>query len=207
MLHIWNQDRFAAATPASDNLAMDAPSVEDLRRNHALDEIEEYEFILGRRQLASLSFVVLVLVAVAAGIAYLVGRSAAAHVEAPSAGANKRPVEIPAPVPNPAPGQISESKPPLPDLFSTPIVGAIYIQTAAVDRGVGAIMAEGLRTHGLPALVAPGPNDKIFRVLVGPFPNMTAYQRTKQSLEELGLSAFAQFQSAGQLTADRQPAP
>jgi len=188
-------------TPASEeHIGVDAPSVEDLRRAHALDDIDDYEFVLGRRQIASLSFVVLVLIAMFAGIAYLAGRGAVAHA-ASSAPAGNAPVTIEAAAGHPAP-------PPLPvanvvprpapmnasGLFADPIPGAIYIQTAATDRGVATIMAEGIRTHGLPSIVAPGPSDKIFRVLVGPFPDMPAYQRAKDLLDQLGVVAFARFQ-------------
>ncbi|HXP84011.1 MAG TPA: SPOR domain-containing protein [Bryobacteraceae bacterium] len=197
MLHIWTPERFATATAASDNLAMDAPSVEDLRRNHALDEIEEYEFVLGRRQVASLSFVVLVLLSAFAGISYLMGRATVAHantVAPPSkpvieaaAGHPSAPPVAPAP-------EVKSPPTTSADLFADPIAGATYIQLAAVDRGIATIMAEGVRSHGLPSLVAPGPNDKIFRVLVGPFPDAAAHQQAKASLEQIGLSAFAQFQ-------------
>ena len=198
MLHIWTPERFATATAAADNLGMDAPSIEDLRRNH-VDEADEYEFVLGRRQMASLSFVVLVLIAAFAGIAYLAGR-AAARINAGSTQSslqtsmqNGQPsaAELPAASAPAITAQTNLSDAPL---FADPIPGAIYIQTAATDRGVGVIMAEGLRTHGLSSFVAPGPSDKIFRVLVGPFPNMTTYQQVKTTLDQIGVSAFARFQ-------------
>jgi hypothetical protein len=98
------------------------------------------------------------------------------------------PVKQEAPVEKPQVSVISA------DLYAEPIAGQIYIQTAATDRGIATIMAEGIRTHGLPSVVAPGPNEKIFRVLVGPFPNMPAYQHAKEMLDQVGISAFARFQ-------------
>jgi cell division septation protein DedD len=196
MLHIWTPERLATAS-VSDNLAMDAPSVEDLRRNHALDGADEWEFVLGRRQVASLSFVVLVLISVFSGISYLVGRTTLARAIA-SAPPAKPVVEAAKAAPVAPPPVVVPEVQPEPkvntDVFGTPIVGALYIQTGAVERGVATIMAEGLRTHGLPALVGPGPNDRIFRVLVGPFPSAAELQQAKESLEIIGLTAFAQFQ-------------
>ena len=205
MLHIWTPER--SATPSADNpassnlgaanLAMDAPSVEDLRRNHALDELEEYEFVLGRRQVASLSFVALVLIAAIAGVSYLVGRTTVAHANAgapPSRPVIEAAAGHPAAPPAAAPPEMKSQIGISADLFANPIPGATYLQLGAVDRGIATIMAEGVRARGLPALVAPGPNDKVFRVLVGPFPNAAAHQQAKESLELIGLSAFAQFQ-------------
>ena len=85
MLHILPQERFATAA-SPDSVGMDAPSIEDMRRTHTsddghtLDDAGDYEFVLGRRQVASLSFVVLVLISLFAGIAYLAGRAAVARV-------------------------------------------------------------------------------------------------------------------------------
>jgi cell division septation protein DedD len=210
MLHILPQERFATAA-SPDNIGMDAPSIEDLRRTHgsdgkqALDDGGDYEFVLGRRQVASLSFVVLVLISLFAGIAYLAGRSAVAHVNSSApvtieaaAGHPTPPPPTPATPQAPVQPQATVEIPPTSvisaDLYAEPIAGQIYIQTAATDRGIARIMAEGIRTHGLPSVVAPGPNEKIFRVLVGPFPNMPAYQHAKEMLDQIGVSAFARFQ-------------
>jgi cell division septation protein DedD len=64
----------------------------------------------------------------------------------------------------------------------------------AVDRGLAGIWAEGLRTHGLDAFVAPGPTDKMWRVVIGPLPNPDAYQRAKTKLDELGINTFGRKQ-------------
>jgi cell division septation protein DedD len=61
----------------------------------------------------------------------------------------------------------------------------------AVEKGVAVIFAEGLRKRGLPSFVAPGPNERIFRVLIGPFPDQAAYQHAKDTVEQIGLSTFA----------------
>jgi cell division septation protein DedD len=63
---------------------------------------------------------------------------------------------------------------------------------AAVERGVAAVFAEGLRAHGLTAFVAPGPTDtpRIFRVLIGPVTDTQAYTADKIELDKIGLSTF-----------------
>jgi hypothetical protein len=198
MLHILPPERYAAA--AQENVAVDAPSIEDLRRNQI--EPEEYEFVLGRRQMASLSFVALVLIAVFSGIAYLAGRAGAVRAKA-SAAENPQPVvaavdHAAAQQPQVIQAGVALAKPSADvtnsPLFGEPIAGGIYIQTGAVDKGVATIMAEGFRAHGLPSIVAPGPSDKVFRVLLGPFPNSAAYQDAKVSLDQIGITAFAKVQ-------------
>jgi len=227
MLHILTPDRFATAAPGRDGLApdnlamdaasvlaMDAPSIEDLRRNDALDVTEEYEFVLGRRQIASLAFVVLVLIAVFAGMAYVAGRaavervaigapqSAPAIVASTGHAASEAPPVIQAGISatlsqallTPAPAAIPQASVTGRPLFAEPVSGSLYMQIGAVDRGVAALMAEGLRTHGLAAFVGPGPSEKIFRVMVGPLPNMTAFTQTREMLSQIGIGPVAGFQ-------------
>lgn len=149
---------------------------------------EEFEFVLGRRQMAGLAFVFMVVLAVSGTLAFLAGKSSVKP--APAA------VESPAPSTEPPPIVLQQEPPPAlsapePPLFGEPKVGALYIQMGAVDKGVAAIFAEGLRRKGLPGFVAPGPTDKIFRVLIGPLPDSAAYQRAKTTVDQLGLTTFA----------------
>jgi cell division septation protein DedD len=76
-------------------------------------------------------------------------------------------------------------------LFAEPKSGSVYIQMGAVEKGVSVIFAEGLRSHGLTAFVAPGPNEKIFRVLIGPLPDPAAYTKAKDVVDKIGLATFA----------------
>jgi hypothetical protein len=62
---------------ASEKLAMDAPSIEHMRPNHDVSETDEYEFVLGTHHVASLSFVVLLLIFLLAWISYLAGTKSA----------------------------------------------------------------------------------------------------------------------------------
>jgi cell division septation protein DedD len=206
MLHILTPERFAPEGLPSENLAMDAPSIEDMRRNQAVSEGDEYEFVLGRRQVASLSFVVLVLLSLIAGVSYLAGRTAAARKDvaskdaapvtavssSPQPAASDQPVVLAASLVDPSALSAANNGTANTQLFAEPIKGAVYIQTGAVERGVAAIMAEGLRSHGFNAFVAAGPSDKIYRVLMGPFPDTPAYQSAKATLDLIGLSSFAQ---------------
>jgi hypothetical protein len=78
-----------------------------------------------------------------------------------------------------------------PPIFAQPQPGALYLQMGAVDKGVGIVLAEGLRKHGFTAFVAPGPSEKIFRVLIGPLPNLEAYTRAKAEVDAIDLNTFA----------------
>lgn len=133
---------------------------------------------------------ILVLLAVFSGVSFVAGKAAPvrkAEALAPDA------VAVPEPPPiipileaTVAPSASVESA-----LFANPVPKAIYIQMGAVEKGIAVLLAEGLRKHGLNAFVAPGPNDKIFRVLVGPFPSAEAYQSAKTALDQIGVSTFA----------------
>jgi cell division septation protein DedD len=61
----------------------------------------------------------------------------------------------------------------------------------AVEKGIAIIFAEGLRKRGFDAFIAPGPNEKVYRVLVGPFRSAEAFQVAKTSMDQIGLSTFA----------------
>jgi cell division septation protein DedD len=76
-------------------------------------------------------------------------------------------------------------------LFASPVPQAIYIQVGAVEKGVATVIAEGLRKHALDSFVAPGPTEKTFRVLIGPFPNAEAYQKAQNVVDQIGLASFA----------------
>jgi hypothetical protein len=153
---------------------------------------EEYEFVLGRRQVAGLSFVATVVLMICVAAAYLAGKSTSVKV-----------VTIQAPAPVAAPVQpaplvvkvapvVSAPAPVVePPLFQNPKQGAVYIQMGAVEKGIAVIFAEGLRKRGLPGFVAPGPSEKIFRVLIGPLPDPASYMKTKSVVDGIGLETFA----------------
>ena len=158
-------------------------------------ETAEFEFVLGRRQAASVGLVVTVLVAVFSGVSYTIGKTMS-PAPAMSAGVASQAAAAPVPAPLPvveatiAPGPLPLGTSDGP-LFAEPVPGAIYLQIGAVEKGVAQLWAEGLRTHGLHAFVASGPSERIFRVLVGPFRDQPAYQAAKKMVDDLGLTNFA----------------
>jgi hypothetical protein len=207
-----------------DPLPAEAP-FEEASVRHNGDAAEDYEIVVGRRHIASLSLVVVVLIAVCSGASYIAGKAAGVRQPAPKTAAQASEVPSPPTVSQsaeaePEPTATAEqlaaaltalapalaahaqsqpvvnmtAKPPADEseaaLFEDPIPGAVYIQIGAVDRGVGMILAEGLRSRGFHGFVAPGPSEKIFRVLVGPFRNQEEYQASKAAVDKVGLAAF-----------------
>lgn len=171
-----------------------------MQRIFALDEPlltedgpeEDFELVVGRRQMAALLFLGLVVVAVCSGGSYLAGKAfstreepaaAEIHLEQPAPMLEATVLRAPAAAfaPQTAEGPI----------FATPNPQAIYIQVGAVEKGVAVILAEGLRKHALDSFVAPGPGAKTFRVLIGPFADADAYQKARNIVSEIGLDSFA----------------
>jgi cell division septation protein DedD len=155
------------------------------------EKSEEFEIVLGARQVASVLFVATVILAVISSIAYLAGKtSTPKKVEAAAAPPPAVPTlqatitQAPAPAPQPKPA-------PDAPLFADPVNGAVYLQMGAVEKGIALIFAEGLRKRGFTAFAAPGPKEHIFRVLIGPIPDSETYRKTKEAVDEIGLSTFA----------------
>src|SRR5579864_1803770 len=189
-------------------LAFDDPSPQSAPDERSPHE-EEFELVVGRRQMAALTFLALVLLAVCSGAAYLVGKALAGkaistgeeppaemiQIEQSPAPLPTQMIEATIVVPPAAPAQSAPRVAPklgaeVP-LFASPVPKAIYIQVGAVERGVATVIAEGLRRHALDSFVAPGPSEKVFRVLIGPFPDAEAYQKARNVVDQIGLSSFA----------------
>ncbi len=177
------------------------PSLEGADEQQAgLESTGEYELVLGRTQLASWLFVGVIAVAVCGSLAYLAGetiatkraRRAAVVLTAPVVAAVAAPVPAPAALPQASllakAELLTKSTRPL---VAEPEVGKVYLQVGAVERGMAVILAEGMRTHGFEAFVAPGPNDKIFRVLIGPLPDPDAFREAMLKVDALDLATFA----------------
>jgi cell division septation protein DedD len=167
----------------------------------ALSAATEYEIVLGRAQIASWLFVGVIAVAICSSLAYLAGE----RIEADNAAALSVPA-TPPPPPAPALPAVSQGvdlpqasimatqkagQTPATPLFAEPEIGKVYIQIGAVERGMAMLLAEGLRTHGFDSFVAPGPNDKIFRVLIGPLPDPAAFRQAMLTVNALDLANFA----------------
>ena len=159
----------------------------------AEEKSAEYEIVLGRRQIASLLFIAIVLAVVFSAVSYLAGRTAA-----------PKPVQLPPAPPAPAIEATTSVLPaepalpiakrdnkPEPPIFAQPLPGAVYIQMGAVDKGMAMVFAAGLRKYGFDGFVAPGPSEKIFRVLIGLLPDPDSFRRAKAAVDALDLGTFA----------------
>ena len=172
-------------------------------------EAAEYEIVLGRAQIASWMFVGLTAVAGCSSLAYLAGKSALAK-KAPAAVSEAKPApsassqanQQAAPEALPAASIVVPPKTdlqtllrtaakPVQSLFAEPVTGKVYIQMGAVEKGMGMILAEGLRSHGFDAFVAPGPSEKVFRVLIGPLPDPDSFRQAKAAVDAIDLANFA----------------
>ena len=162
-------------------------------------EQPESEWVVGPRQMAALAFVAIAALALFSSISYLAGKA----VAVPSEALPPIQLKVPQPTPPPAPApsiadQFASSvaapikKAPDAPVFADPQPGKAYIQMAAVEKGVAAVFAEGLRAHGLTAFVAPGPTNtpNIYRVLIGPVNDAQAYTFDKIELDKIGLATF-----------------
>src|SRR5712691_9254621 len=162
---------------------------ESLSEAEAGEKSGDYEIILGRRQIASLLFIAIVLAVVFSAVSYLAGSTAAA-----------KPLKLAA-APSPAATSVLPAEPvlpilkrdnkPEPPMFAEPLPGAVYLQMGAVDKGMAMVFAAGLRKYGFDGFVAPGPNEKIFRVLIGPLPDPDSFRRAKAAVDALDLGTFA----------------
>jgi hypothetical protein len=162
-----------------------AERVERLETTEPIPEPAEFEFVLGRRQVASLLFVASVILMICVAAAYMAGRSMPPKAS-PAIAATVEPRE-----PEPPPIVLNQEPERELPLFAEPKAGQVYIQMGAVEKGVSVIFAEGLRKRGLPSFVAPGPSEKIFRVLIGPLPDPAAYMKAKDAVDQIGLATFA----------------
>jgi cell division septation protein DedD len=171
----------------------------------ATSATNDYEIVLGRAQIASWLFVGVVAVAICSSLAYL----AAEKITAQKIAVISKPIAPPAPVPPPVAAstalpEASILLPPKADvaalaknpktaapLFAEPELGKVYIQVAAIERGMAMLFTEGLRSHGFDSFVAPGPNDKIFRVLIGPLPDPASFRQAMVTVNAMDLANFA----------------
>ncbi len=152
-------------------------------------ETSDFEIVLGRRQVASVLFVATVLLVVFSAVFYLAGKARVSEAATPMVVAF--PPAPAAPILTTTVVPRAEGAKPESPLFADPAAGAVYMQLGALDKGYAVVVAEGLRKRGMESFVAPGPTDKVFRVLVGPLPDADSLKRVKDAVEELGLANFA----------------
>lgn len=68
----------------------------------------------------------------------------------------------------------------------TPQSGQQFLQVVASSKPDCEIIADVLRRKGFAAAVVPGPNDKVFRVVVGPLNDPGTISKTRSDLEAAG---------------------
>ncbi len=146
-------------------------------------ESPEYEIVLGRAQIASWLFVVVIAVAVCSSLAYLAGKSTSAKKAVAAA-------SVAMPPKGDLPSILKTAAKPGPPLFAEPETGKVYIQIGAVEKGMATILAEGLRSHGFDAFVSAGPSERIFRVLIGPLPDPDSFRQAKAAVDAIDLATF-----------------
>ena len=170
----------------------------------------EFELILGNKQLLSVFFIVIILLGVFFTMGYIVGRnsgspetakqSAPVDAKAPerTGGQSAMPPAAAPPAPAVVEPVASSAEPPkLPHRdpievtavthsVGQPIPGQIYIQVLAVAKPEAEVLVDVLSKKGFHAMVTAGPNDKIYRVLVGPAKDAADAGKLKGDLEQAG---------------------
>jgi cell division septation protein DedD len=162
----------------------------------------EFEITLRNRQLLSVFFIIVILVAVFFTMGYVLGRdsgASAAVAQAPAAAPVEQPAVKPAsdfadapapaaaaaPVPVTAPA-VEEKVAPKLTARSGPVAGEVYLQVVAAKKPDGELVSAVLKKKGFPALIAPGPTDAVVRVLVGPFKGAEEVSKARGELEKAG---------------------
>jgi cell division septation protein DedD len=196
-----------SALPKAESGGVESRGVEQdaaPQADSATTATAEYEIVLGRAQIASWLFVGIVAVAICSSLAYLAAEKITARKvaaisrpapPAPVAPPVVTPVELPQASIMVAPktdlASLLKNQKPAPPLFAEPEMGKVYIQIAAVERGMAMLLTEGLRSHGFDSFVAPGPNDKLFRVLIGPLPDPASFRQAMVTVNAMDLANFA----------------
>ncbi len=154
----------------------------------------EFEFVLGRRQVASVSLVALIALGIVTTAAYMAGKSTV-----PAVAESVTPKQIETIPQAPKAEPIVNAETPTPPaaapaevpLFGIPEKDHVYIQLGSVERGFALLMVHGARKIGYTAFAAGGSNPNVFRVLVGPFDDKAQYQIAKALFSSMGLDTFS----------------
>ena len=178
------------------------------------NEEGEFELVLGNKEMLSVLFIVVVLLGVFFAMGYVVGRNSA-PVDAARKSEPYVRTDAPSPMPErlkeqAAPQQSSEAATPVsgqgttpppaaerpraieiaPVSMAQPQPGQTFLQVSAVAKAEAEILTELLLKKGFRAIVAPGPSDKVYRVLVGPARDTAELGKTKADLEEAGFKSI-----------------
>jgi len=168
------------------------------------------EILLGNRQLLSIFIIVVILLVAFFTMGYVLGKNTAGNITqesvpaaaAPASGFGtaQQPRESPASSTPVTPPHVAQTvvmdaprapEPAKPASAATiaasagPAAGQVYLQVAAAKRPDAELVSGVLRKKGFRTLVAPGPTDAVFRVLVGPLEGAAAIAKTRAELETL----------------------
>lgn len=85
----------------------------------------------------------------------------------------------------PPPAPVTSSKPAVTS-SGEPAAGQTFLQVVASTRPDCEIIVDVLKRKGFSAVMAPGPNPDLFRVLVGPLSDAATISKTRTDLEAAG---------------------
>jgi cell division septation protein DedD len=71
-----------------------------------------------------------------------------------------------------------------------PHPGEKYVQVAAFGAKAMDSYIQELESKGLRPLIAPGPSDGIYRILIGPYTNMDTLEQTRRTLQVVGMDSI-----------------
>ena len=179
------------------------------------NEEGEFELVLGNKELLSVLFIVVVLLGVFFAMGYVVGRnsspvdtarrseayvppaapaerapaptSAVQTTTAPPAAAASAETAAPEPAVETAPAPAPENAP---VVLAQPQPGQMFLQVSAVAKPEADILVDLLTKKGFHAMVAAGPNESLYRVLVGPAKDTTDLGKMKGDLEQAGFKSI-----------------
>ena len=166
----------------------------------------EFEVLLGNKQLLSLFFVVVILLGVFFSMGYMLGRGSGSGGAATTAARKEAATTTPSGFPNtysatelpsaptpapPAPAASPEAPPAVetrPPVRETnePVAGQTYLQVIASSRAEVDLVVSVLKKKGFHAFTAAGPNEGVFRALVGPLENAAAIADARDRIEKAG---------------------
>lgn len=109
-----------------------------------------------------------------------------APTAAPTPTSTPLPTPRPTPAPAPTPPPVTAAKNPPLTVTGEPAPGQTFLQVVASTRPDCEIIVDVLKRKGFQAVIAPGPSEKLYRVLVGPLPDAAALSKTRSDLEAAG---------------------
>ena len=183
------------------------------------NEEGDFELVLGNRQLLSGFFIVVILFAIFFSMGYIVGRHSSPAPMTAAANQDPSPLRAASPAgPPPGQAEVVDAKAgetPPPEAPRKPLATqpatappetphaepraassevpepapGSYLQVAAPKRTAADGVVEALKSKGIVAVLAPGPNEDTVRVLVGPL-EAGSIGKMRVDLESAGFKPF-----------------